>query len=238
MKPEGMQCGTLKVPLDYGQPDGRTIDIAVSRLPSKKPEARRGVLLTNPGGPSAGQNYPAFLVAMGLPQSVRDAYDVIGFDPRGIGKSTPVTCDLTTEQQGTGSIPPYARDSAAVAKHAALVQQIAKQCATSKTSWMLPHISAANTARDMDSIRVALGEPKISYAGASWGTYLGAVYTTMFPQRSDRIVLDSNLGPGGWDYRIKYPLFGAAGANITPCAYWADPARRRSGSPTAARPTS
>jgi pimeloyl-ACP methyl ester carboxylesterase len=198
--PEGMRCGTLKVPLDYRKPDGRTIDIAVSRLPSKKPEARRGILLTNPGGPSAGQNYPAFLVATGLPQSVLDAYDVIGFDPRGIGKSTPVTCDLTPEQQGTGSIPPYARDSAAVAKHAAVVQQVAKQCATSKTSWMLPHVSAANTARDMDSIRVTLGESKISYAGASWGTYLGAVYTTMFPQRSDRIVLDSNLGPGGWDY--------------------------------------
>ncbi|MGC4937682.1 alpha/beta hydrolase [Kribbella sp. DT2] len=198
--PEGMQCGTLKVPLDYSKPDGRKIDLAVSRLPSTKPDARRGILLTNPGGPSAGQNYPAFLVATGLPQSVRDSYDVIGMDPRGIGKSTPVTCDLTPEQQGTGNIPPYAKNAADVAKHAVVMQQVAKQCATSKSAWMLPHISAANTARDLDSIRIAFGESKISYAGASWGTYLGAVYTTMFPQRSDRIVLDSNLGPGGWDY--------------------------------------
>jgi pimeloyl-ACP methyl ester carboxylesterase len=198
--PAGMQCGTLKVPLDYRAPNGRTIDLAVSRLPSKKPEQRRGILLTNPGGPAPGQNYPAFLVATGLPQSVLDSYDVIGFDPRGIGKSTPVTCDLTPTQQAPGNIPPYPRDAADVAKRAAEVKQIAKQCAASKTAWMLPHISTANSARDMDQIRIALGEEKISYDGASWGTHLGAVYTTLFPQRSDRIVLDSNLGAGGWDY--------------------------------------
>ena len=198
--PAGMQCGTLKVPLDYGDPNGRKIDIAVSRVASKKPEARRGILLTNPGGPAPGQGYPAFLVATGLPQSVLDQYDVIGMDPRGIGKSTPVSCDLTPEQQAAGNIPPYPRNAADVTKRAAEVKQIAKQCASSKTAWMLPHVSAANTARDLDQVRVALGESKISYAGASWGTYLGAVYTTLFPQRSDRIVLDSNLGPGGWDY--------------------------------------
>ncbi|ADB29923.1 TAP domain protein [Kribbella flavida DSM 17836] len=198
--PEGMQCGTVKVPLDYRKPDGRMIDIAVSRLASTKPEKRRGVLLTNPGGPSPGQNYPAFLVAMGLPQSVRDSYDVIGMDPRGMGRSTPVTCDLSVEQQAAGNVPPYARHAADVTKRAAQVKQIAQQCAASKTAWMLPHTSTANTARDMDRIRVALGEAKISFAGASWGTHLGAVYTTLFPHRSDRIVLDSNVGPDGWDY--------------------------------------
>jgi len=198
--PEGMECGTVKVPLDYRKPAGRTIDIAISRLPSKKPDKRRGVLLTNPGGPSPGQNYPAFLVATGLPQSVRDSYDVIGMDPRGMGRSTPVTCDLTLKQQEAGNVPPYARNAADVTKRAAEVKQIAKQCAASKTAWMLPHVSTANTARDMDQVRVALGESKISFAGASWGTHLGAVYTTLFPERSDRIVLDSNVGPDGWDY--------------------------------------
>ncbi|MFD7074523.1 alpha/beta hydrolase [Nocardioides sp. NPDC059952] len=198
--PKGMQCGTLKVPLDYSDPDGKTIDIAVSRLASTKPDKRRGILVTNPGGPSSGEGYPAMLVAMGLPQSVRDSYDVIGFDPRGIARSTPVTCDLTEEQYLTGNIPPYALDAADVTERAAQSKQIAQQCATSKTSWMLPHINPANTARDMDRIRAALGESKLSYAGASWGTHLGAVYATLFPQRGDRIVLDSNLAPGGWDY--------------------------------------
>ncbi|TDD63209.1 alpha/beta hydrolase [Kribbella antibiotica] len=198
--PAGMQCTTLKVPLDYRNPAGPKIDVAVSRLPSKDPAKRRGILMTNPGGPAAGLGYPATLVLAKLPQSVLDQYDVIGFDPRGIGHSTPVTCDLTAEQQLYGNIPPYAKNAADVVKRAGEVQQIAKQCAASKTGSLLPHMSVANVARDMDQIRSALGEAKTSYLGASWGTHLGAVYTTLFPERSDRFVLDSNLAPGGWDY--------------------------------------
>ncbi|MFB6782718.1 alpha/beta hydrolase [Streptomyces sp. NPDC056352] len=196
----GLECSTLKVPLDYRHPEGKKIEVAISRLASMKPEKRWGVLFTNPGGPGgAGLNYPALLKLGGLPQSVLDTYDVIGFDPRGIGHSTPVTCDLTPEQQVRGNFPEQPDTLADVAKEATYAKTVAKQCATSKTASLLPHITTANTARDMDRIRVALGEPKISYDGTSYGTYLGAVYTTMFPQHSDRIVLDSNLGPGGYD---------------------------------------
>ncbi|MFD7285436.1 alpha/beta hydrolase [Streptomyces sp. NPDC059863] len=195
-----LECSTLEVPLDYRYPDGRRIEIAISRLASGKPSQRRGVLLTNPGGPGAGGLiYPAVLAALGLPREVLDSYDVIGFDPRGVGRSTPVTCDLTPEQQARRNFPPYAHTAADVAREAGNARTIAKQCATSRTAWMLPHTTTANTARDMDRIRAALGEPKLSYLGASYGTYLGAVYTTKFPERSDRIVLDSNLGPGGYD---------------------------------------
>ncbi|GAA0617553.1 alpha/beta hydrolase [Kutzneria viridogrisea] len=195
----GLECSTLEVPLDYRNPDGRKIEIAISRLASKNPSQRRGVLLTNPGGPAPGLKFPVDLMSAHLPQSVLDSYDVIGFDPRGIGHSTPVTCDLKPEQEVNGNIPPYANTAADVAKRAEEVKTVARQCATSKTAWMLPYVTTANTARDMDRIRAALGEPKLSYDGYSWGTYLGAVYTTLFPQHSDRIVLDSNLGPGGWD---------------------------------------
>ncbi|SDW51446.1 alpha/beta hydrolase fold [Amycolatopsis xylanica] len=196
----GLECSTIQVPLDYRAPEGKRIDVAISRLASKAPGQRRGVLLTNPGGPSPGLKFPADLAAAKLPQSVLDGYDVIGFDPRGLGHSTPMTCDLTPEQQAVGNVPPYARDAADVAKRAEQSKAIARQCAASKTSWLLPHVNAANTARDMDRIRAALGEEKISFAGYSWGTYLGAVYATLFPQRGDRIVLDSNVHPGGWDY--------------------------------------
>ncbi|WP_410663792.1 alpha/beta hydrolase [Amycolatopsis sp. lyj-84] len=196
----GLECSTIKVPLDHKDPGGRQIDVAISRLASKNPEKRRGVLLTNPGGPSPGLKFPAELAAAKLPQSVLDSYDLIGFDPRGLGHSTPVTCDLTPEQQAVGNVPPYARNAADVAKRAEQSKAIAQQCVASKTSWMLPHISTADTARDMDRIRAALGEEKISFAGYSWGTHLGAVYTTLFPQRGDRIILDSNVHPGGWDY--------------------------------------
>ncbi|MFH8442026.1 alpha/beta hydrolase [Streptomyces sp. NPDC018026] len=203
--PEGaaaprLQCSTLRVPLDYRDPDGRRIEIAVSRLASEKPARRRGVLLTNPGGPGgSGLLYPAVLAASGLPQEVLDSYDIIGFDPRGVGRSTPVTCDLTQEQQWRGNFPPYAHTAADVTREAANARKIAEQCDTSRTAWMLPHTTTANTARDMDRLRTALGEPKVSYLGASYGSYLGAVYATLFPRRGDRIVLDSNMGPGGYD---------------------------------------
>jgi pimeloyl-ACP methyl ester carboxylesterase len=198
-----LECSTLQVPLDYRSPNGRKIEIAISRLPSKNPSERRGVLLTNPGGPGGGGlDYPATLVLpvlpAPLPQSVRDQYDLIGIDPRGVGHSTPVTCDLTQEQISRGNLP-YANTAADVVEQAKHAKTVADQCATSKSAWMLPHITTANTARDMDRVREALGERKISYLGASYGTYLGAVYTTLFPQRSDRIVLDSNTGPGGYD---------------------------------------
>lgn len=195
-----LQCSTLEVPLDYRDPDGRQIEIAISRLASEKPSQRRGVLLTNPGGPGGtGLDYPAVLAASGLPQEVLDSYDVIGFDPRGVGRSTPVTCDLTPEQQKRGNFPSYAHTPADVAREAKNARTIARQCASSRTAWMLPHTTTANTARDMDRIRAALGEEKLSYLGHSYGTSLGAVYTTMFPKRSDRFALDSNLGPGGYD---------------------------------------
>lgn len=194
-----LQCTTLQVPLDYRNPDGRKIDISVSRLPSKNPEKRRGVLLTNPGGPGGeGLDYPQLLKLFKLPQSVLDEYDLIGFDPRGVGHSTPVTCDLTPEQLAVGNLP-YAKGPADVAKQAKLAKTEAKQCADAATGSMLPYLTTANTARDMDRIRAALGESTVSYLGASYGTYLGAVYTTRFPEHSDRFVLDSNLGPGGYD---------------------------------------
>ncbi|GHD32305.1 alpha/beta hydrolase [Streptomyces violarus] len=195
-----LECSTLEVPLDYRDPDGRQIEIAISRLASEKPSQRRGVLLTNPGGPGiSGLGYPVALAASKLPRKVLDSYDVIGFDPRGTGRSAPVTCDLTPAQRNRGNLPPYAYTAADVARQAGSARTIAEQCATSKTASMLRHTTTANTARDMDRIREALGEPKLSYLGGSYGSYLGAVYTTLFPGRGDRIVLDSNLGPGGYD---------------------------------------
>ncbi|MFI0976085.1 alpha/beta hydrolase [Streptomyces sp. NPDC021093] len=195
-----LECATLDVPLDHRDPDGRQIGIAVSRLVSKDPAKRRGVLLTNPGGPGAsGLGYPALLAGAGLPKDVLDSYDVIGFDPRGVGRSTPVTCDLTPQQQERGNFPPYAHTAADVTREAKYARTVAQQCATSRTAWMLPYTTTANTARDMDRLRAALGEPKLSYLGHSYGSYLGAAYTTMFPARSDRFVLDSNMGPGGYD---------------------------------------
>jgi pimeloyl-ACP methyl ester carboxylesterase len=202
-----LECSTLQVPLNYHAPNGREIEIAISRLASKNPSQRRGVLLTNPGGPGAAPalDFPFGLKEAGLPQSVLDTYDVIGFDPRGVGRSTPVTCGPTPEQTKYGPHPTYANSAADVVERAEAAKAIAEQCAGSTTAWMLPHTTTANTARDMDRIRQALGEQKVSYLGYSYGTHLGAVYTTLFPHRGDRIVLDSNLVPTGCSVPTSAP---------------------------------
>ncbi len=198
-----LQCTTVQVPLNYQDRDGKKITIAISRLPSTNPTGRRGILLTNPGGPgSEGLDFPQLMSLPGLPaplpKSVREQYDVIGIDPRGTGHSTPITCNLTPEQIAISNLP-YARTPVDVVKQARVAKTEAAQCAEAETGWMLPYMTTANTARDMDTIRQALGESTASYLGVSYGSYLGAVYTTLFPRTTDRVVLDSLLGPDGYD---------------------------------------
>ncbi len=203
----GLECGTIEVPLDYRDPGGKTIEIAISRLASTKPEKRRGVLLTNTGGPGGeGLAYPAILKKLNIPQEVLDTYDVIGMDPRGVHNSTPVTCGLSTAEHPT-NIPRYARDSADVTTEAQRVAAVAAKCGSSATAPLLPYMTTANTARDLDRVREALGERKVNYFGISYGTYLGSVYTSLFPERSDRFLIDSATGPGGWDASFSR-LFG------------------------------
>ena len=187
------QCALLTVPLDYADPAGETIEIAVSRLPADDPAERRGVLLSNPGGP--GQS--GLFDPLGEPYSpeVRARYDLIGFDPRGIGFSAPVTCDLAPEDLNILRFLPYPDEDANIDENVAYSQRAAAGCAASETADLLPHITTANTARDMDMIRAALGEQKINYYGTSYGTYLGAVYEELYPQRSDRFILDSVVHP-------------------------------------------
>ncbi len=187
-----LQCATLRVPLDYRRPAGRTITVAVSRLRSTNPGARRGVLLLDPGGPGdPGLGYPLELAQM-APQRLLDAYDLVGFDPRGVGHSTPVTCGLSFEQAIKATAPwPL---PGGVAENARVARTVARQC-TARSGALLPFVTTANTARDMDRIRAALGEQRVSYYGVSYGSYLGAVYASLFPRRTDRGVLDSVTEP-------------------------------------------
>jgi len=190
-----LQCAQIPVPLDYDDPNGPTIDIMISRLASANPAERRGVMLLNPGGPGdTGLVLSLSLVKEGLPATVTDGYDLIGMDTRGIGHSAPVSCGFTLEGNYHSNIPPFATDSAAVTKTAAIAKEVAAQCAANDVDGRMRHMSTANMARDLDQIRIALGEKKISYFGVSYGTALGAAYASMFPKNSDRFVLDSNIG--------------------------------------------
>jgi pimeloyl-ACP methyl ester carboxylesterase len=193
--PYVLDCATVQVPLDYAEPDGEQIDLMISRMASTDPEKRRGILLLNPGGPSgSGLTLSTVLASNGLPKSVRDAYDIIAMDTRGIGHSTAARCGFTAETPHFGNLPPYAVDEAAVEAQAKVVKGIAEQCAASPDAELLRHLNTPNTARDLDQIRAALGEEKASYLGYSYGSGLGATYDAMFPERADRVVLDSNIG--------------------------------------------
>lgn len=193
-------CGTLKVPLDYRHPHGKQITIAVSRIPATDPAKKRGILLLNPGGPGAeGLDMPSTFGETAS-KSVLADYDRIGFDPRGVGHSSPVSCDLTAAEV----TPPYPYPAAdgSITQNVTLARSAAASCAA-KSGSVLPFITTANTARDMDRIRQALGQRKLSYYGTSYGTYLGAVYASLFPQHTDRLVLDSAVDPT----KVWYGLF-------------------------------
>ncbi|MDN5917920.1 MAG: alpha/beta hydrolase [Pseudonocardia sp.] len=190
-----LQCAPVPVPLDYSDPDGEQIQIMVSRLASPKPEKRRGVLMLNQGGPGgSGLAFANDLVKRGLPAGVQESYDIIGFDTRGVGHSAPVSCGFTTDQDYLGNIPPYAADEAAVLEQAEIAKEVARRCTAHDENGHLRHVSTANVARDMDRIRAALGEEKASFLGFSYGSALGAAYASLFPDRADRVVLDSNVG--------------------------------------------
>ncbi|NMO15241.1 alpha/beta fold hydrolase [Pyxidicoccus fallax] len=194
-------CATLQVPLDYHHPDGRTLEIAISRIATARPDSRRGVLLLNPGGPGLeGLELPS-LAATVLPSEVLERYDLIGFDPRGVGHSAPVTCGLT--DVSLVNLFPYPAADGSIDANVALARETAARCAASTSGDVLPFITTANTARDMDQIRQALGEGKISYWGQSYGTYLGAVYASLFAENTDRMVLEGNVDPT----RVWYGTF-------------------------------
>ncbi|WP_410813472.1 alpha/beta hydrolase [Micromonospora sp. 067-2] len=193
--PVQVQCAKVPVPLDYRKPDGTQIELLISRIASPKPDKRRGVLLLNPGGPGGtGLNQGAFLISRGMPTSVSDAYDLIGMDTRGVGHSSSVGCGLTPGEAYWGNVPPYPADDAAVLERTKIVKEVAERCAANDKDGRLRHVTTANMARDLDRIRIALGEKKASFYGASYGTALGSAYTSLFPDTTDRVVLDSNLG--------------------------------------------
>jgi pimeloyl-ACP methyl ester carboxylesterase len=193
-----VQCASLQVPLDYRHPAGRKITLALDRVPATAPEdQRQGVLLVNPGGPG-GSGLPwASIVAQGLNPSVASEYDIIGFDTRGVGSSVPaLSCDPSFFARARPDyIPVTAADEHANENRA---KAYAANC-EKRYGWLLPYLTTENIARDMDSIRAALGQQKISYLAYSYGTYIGQVYATLFPHRVHHMVLDSTVDPtGAW----------------------------------------
>ncbi len=190
-----LRCASLRVPLDYRHPAGRKITLALSEVPATAPSGRLGALLVNPGGPGGSGLDLAAGVAGGLNPAVAARYDIIGFDPRGVGSSVPALhCDPAFF---AGARPDYIPASKAAEQVLiGRARAYAADCER-KYGWLLPHLTTRDTARDIDSIRAALGLRQISYFAYSYGTYIGQVYATMFPSRVRRMVLDSTVDPTG-----------------------------------------
>ncbi|MFE9257005.1 alpha/beta hydrolase [Streptomyces sp. NPDC006879] len=195
-----LQCASVAVPLDHDRPAGRRISLALTRVPHTAKKSQ-GPLLVNPGGPGGSGRALAGFIASALPREVAAQYDVIGFDPRGVGRSEP-TLDCATghfEAVRPDSVPHSADDERANLRRA---QGFAQGCAA-KHGDVLPFIDTVSAAKDLDVVRAALGAPRINYLGYSYGTYLGAVYARLFPQRVRRLVLDSMVDPTGVWYQAN-----------------------------------
>ncbi len=197
---KGLQCASLRVPLDHARPDGPKITLALTRArhTAAKPE---GAVLLNRGGPGAhGRDLPAFFTRS-LPKRVAASYDWIGFDPRGVGASRPeLICDPGYQDPGRARPDAVPADAAEERAWTAAAKAYAGDCAR-RYGAILPHMGTADWARDMEAIRRALGLRKISYFGYSYGSYLGAVYATMYPGHVGRMVLDSVVKPSGVWYQ-------------------------------------
>lgn len=183
----GWECATLPVPLDYDDPDGETLDLAISRRPANDQDERIGILLTNPGGPGGeGLGY-ARSWANSLDGEILDRFDIIGFDPRGVGESEPLQCgENVIDLLGVDQSPNTEEDFDLFME---VAETFAADCQEKKGD-ILPHLGTRNVARDMDEIRKALGEEQITYVGYSYGTRVGSVYADLFPDRVRAMVLD------------------------------------------------
>ncbi|UQA94883.1 alpha/beta hydrolase [Streptomyces halobius] len=202
--PAHVECGSLAVPLDHDRPHGERIHLAVSRVRAAgTPSEHRGVLLVNPGGPGGSGLGYAVTKRAKLPEPVRRAYDIIGFDPRGTGRSAPANCGPMGGLFNTPGPDPVPRDSPAERAFLDGLRQLAADCAEG-VGTALPHLSTVQTAHDMDTLRAALGEPTIGFLGVSYGSYLGAAYAAAHPHRVGKMVLDSVVGPWDWhDFDVR-----------------------------------
>lgn len=192
-----IKCGWVSVPLDYAKPHGKQIKLAVDRIGSTgTPQEHQGALVYNPGGPGgSGLRFPRRVTTKApVWVNTSKAYDFVGFDPRGVGKSAPISCVDPQEFVKAPKMDPVPGSEADKRAQRKLAREYAEGCAE-RSGEMLPHMTTPNTARDLDVIRAALGEKKLNFIGASYGTYLGAVYSTLFPAHVRRMVFDSVVDP-------------------------------------------
>jgi len=215
----GFECARLSVPVNYAEPAGSNTYLQLTRLPASGPGERLGSLIVNPGGPGAsGVEYAGYATAV-ISEPVRDRYDIVGFDPRGVASSDPVRC-LTDQQTDAFLAADASPDTSAERQRLIqLSRQLAQRC-EQRNPQLIAHMSTVDVARDMDVLRAVLGDEQLNYLGKSYGTFLGAVYADLFPHRVGRLVLDGALDPRSTTEQVN--LGQAAGFELALGAFLQD----------------
>ncbi|GAB2576916.1 alpha/beta hydrolase [Kribbella endophytica] len=192
------QCASVEVPTDYDRPRGATTTIALTRLPASG--ERIGSLFTNPGGPGGpGVSFVQRNALSTYSAEVRAKFDIIGFDPRGVGQSDPVTCFPTAAEENAAAadVIAFPMNRAEVRQLTAVNAKIGRSC-TKTSPERFAHYSTANVARDMDLLRQAVGDAKLNYIGYSYGSYLGATYAKLFPDNIRALAIDGAWNPSSY----------------------------------------
>ncbi|MGH9275982.1 MAG: alpha/beta hydrolase [Acidimicrobiales bacterium] len=187
----GFECATVTVPIDYAQPAGETLDLALVRRPAGDPSHRIGTLIMNPGGPGAS-GVRRVRRGFTLSPEVAARFDIVGFDPRGIGGSTPVGCGSTVDAFRAGDLAPDTAEE--MAGMAAAARAVAEECAATEGP-RLAHLGTREVVHDLEVIRRAIGEPKVSYVGLSYGTLVGLLWAEAYPSSVRALVLDGVVDP-------------------------------------------
>lgn len=185
-------CSELSVPLDYSDPAGAHLRLALIELPATSTHAI-GDLVMNPGGP--GGSGVQFLETTTFPAALRSSFNLVSFDPRGIGQSDPVTCEGPSGIRGLTALDPDPQTTGEVATVVRAVKTFVRSCTEHTSMALLNNVGTRDTVRDLDLVRAALGEPKLDYMGFSYGTYIGELYAQMFPSHVRSMVLDGTVDP-------------------------------------------
>ena len=199
----GMQCTTAEAPMNWDDPARATIDLALVRLPATGD--KKGSLLINPGGPGgSGYDFVLDSVDYATSQRLQQNFDIVGFDPRGVGRSSAVTCyddPAFLDEYNYGIIPGDFGSDEWITNAEAVAKEFGDAC-LEHTGALLQYIDTISAARDLDLLRAILGDTKLNFLGYSYGTFLGATYADLYPEKTGRLVLDGALDPGTTDFDV------------------------------------